>query len=465
MDRLPSLPWCIPARLLAAGWLAILVAGCATHADRLRDARQAFYRGDLAAAQSLLDREIDRGKNDVDVLRLERAMVLLAAGNTGEAQRELRSVRDRFDHLEEKNAAEQALAMLADDRRIAYAGEDYEKVLLRAMLAISDLVSDGGDAQAYAWQIQQKQQQIIEAGATPEGENPKLAYKQLALGPYLQGVIAEQTHRDYDVAANRYFQVASWQPEFTPAFADVQRARHGRHSAPGHGVLYVFALVGRGPYKEERIEVPTTVALILSEHILRAAGMKKMPPSIAPVKVPCLRHPNCAVQAVEVLVAGQLVGRTETITNINQMATDQFEAIYPSIVARAVARRIVKKAAVYSAKETLDNPVLGIGLDIAGICWDFTEAADTRCWGLLPAKIQVLRLELPAGTHRISLRPTGSILSMAAPTTAEVTIHDGQNVYLLGNFPDGPMIGELVQSPSARRQAAPIRTATAARTK
>ena len=40
----------------------------------------------------------------------------------------------------------------------------------------------------------------------------------------------------------------------------------------------------------------------------------------------------------------------------------------------------------------------GLALDVAGVVWEATESADTRCWGLLPDKIQVMRLELPAGT-------------------------------------------------------------------
>ncbi len=452
-----------PARMLASEsqrftllfftGCALFFTGCATHADRLRDARREFYSGNIAGAETLIDVEIARDKNDVDVLRLEKAMILLAAGKPAEASRELRAVRDSFDHLEEHNTAEHALAMLSDDQTLAYAGEDYEKVLLRAMLAITSLVSDGGDAMAYALQVQQKQQQIIEAEPVLEGENPRANYRQLALGPYLQGVIAEQTHRDYDVAARSYFQVASWQPEFRPAHSDVQRAQYGRHSAPGNGVLYVFAMVGRGPRKEEKMEIPTTVALILAEHILRAAGMKKMPPSIAPVKVPCLVHSNCAVESIEVAIDGRPAGSTETITNISQMATDQFEAVYPSILARAVARRVIKKAAIYSAKEALDDNLLGILLDIGNICWDFTESADTRCWGLLPSKIQVLRLELPSGTHRIALSPAGRALSTANTHTAEVCIRDGENAYLLGNFPDRGLVGELLCN--ARPTAAP----------
>lgn len=424
--------------------LPLLIAGCATHADRIRDARTAFFRGDLAQASLLIEEEIERQKSDLDVLRLEQAMVRLAEGRADQAEQLLRSVRDRFDHLEQQDVGEQALAMLTDDQSLAYAGEDYEKVLIRAMLAMANLLQDGEDALAYALQIQQKQQQIIAQGPVVEGENPKSAYKQVALGPYLHGVLAEQTHRDYDLAARNYFQVASWQPEFAAAQADVERARFGRHSAPGHGVLYVFALVGRGPYKEEKVEIASTVSLILAEHILRASGTRKMPPSIAPVKVPALVVPPSSVQSVQVAVGGQVRGRTETVTDVARMAVEQYEAIYPTIVARAIARRILKKAAVYTAKEAIDNPLAGLALDLGNIVWDATESADTRCWALLPAKIQVLRLELPAGIHRVTLRTDHGGVTSGSAETVEVEIVDGANTYVLANAPHERFVGQLV---------------------
>ena len=172
--------------------------------------------------------------------------------------------------------------------------------------------------------------------------------------------------------------------------------------------------------------------------------MHKMPPSIAPVKVPALVVPPCSVQSVVVSVGDQVQGRTETITDVAQMAVDQYEAIYPSIVARAIVRRVVKKAAVYAAKEAIDNPVAGLALDVGNIVWDFTESADTRCWALLPAKIQVLRLELPAGTHQISLRADHGGITSGGGGTAWVQIADGANTYLLANFPQDRLVGSLV---------------------
>ena len=236
----------IPAIL---GLLAL--AGCTTYADRLRAVRSEFHAGDINAAEQFVSKELPKKRRakEADVLKLERAMVELSSGKPVAAERTLREVRDRFDYLEQKDLAEGVASYLTDDTHRAYAGEDYEKVLIRAFLALSNLMQDGTDAGAYALQVNDKQQAIIDAGAKDGQENSKLAYKRVALGAYISGMLREATHRDYEDAARSIQLVANWEPEFASAKQDLERVQHGRHSAPGNGVLYVFTLVGRGPYK------------------------------------------------------------------------------------------------------------------------------------------------------------------------------------------------------------------------
>ena len=69
----------------------------------------------------------------------------------------------------------------------------------------------------------------------------------------------------------------------------------------------------------------------------------------------------------------------------------------------------------------------GRGLDVAGVVWEATESADTRCWGLLPDKIQVLRLELPAGTHQLALQPVSANgVPQGPPQPATVQVAAGR---------------------------------------
>lgn len=434
---------------LALSLCLAFAAGCATHERRLLAVRDSFYLGDLPGASAALEAGLKRDRRDREVLLLEQAMIALAAGNPKTCEQTLRSVRDRFDDLEQASLGESALAMLTDDTRKSYSGEDYEKVLIRAMLSLANLLGDGQDAAAYALQVADKQRQIIQAAGPPgkDGQNPKLAYKQVALGPYLHGLIREATHANYDDVARASAMVVSWQPGFAYGRGDLERARHGRHSSPGHGVLYVFALVGRGPYKEEVLAMPTTVSLLIADRILSATNKYSLPPTIAPVKAPRIVVPPNPIVRIGVSVDQRPAGATDTITDVGRMALEQHEAIYPTIVARAVVRRVVKKGVVLGAKEAIganQATLSSVALDVAGIAWEATEAADTRCWGLLPDKIQVLRLELPAGSHRIGLAPLSAYGVAGPSSTATVTIVDGRNTYLLANFPGAALVGSIV---------------------
>lgn len=429
---------------------ATALAGCATHADRLQDVRAAYNSGNVTAAKTKLDAAIAKNGRDADVLKLDRAMVLLSEGKPREAEAALREVRDRFEAKEGKDLAESALSMLTDDQRLAYAGEDYEKVLIRVMLALSNLLGDGSDAGAYALQVNQKQQLIIEGSKSKDGDgkNLKANYKFVPVGAYVHAALREETHTNYDDAARALELVAKWQPDFAPAKQDLERAKNGRHSQPGHGVVYVFTLVGRGPYKEEKFEIASTAALLIADRLITALGKQSLPPTIAPIKVPRVVRPINQIAGVGVSADGKAVGRTETITDVGQMAAEQCEALMPETLARAVVRRVVKKGVIYGAKEAIgtdQTQLSSLALNAAGVVWEATESADTRCWGLLPDKIQVLRLELPAGEHDLALQPLNrSGSAMGAAETIRVQVRDGRNSYVLGNFPDAKPVGKLM---------------------
>ena len=112
--------------------LTALSAGCATHADRLRQVRAEFYSGNLESARSTINANVTLHGGEANVLKLERAIVNLSAGRPKDAEQTLREVRDNFDYLEQKSVAEGALAIATDDNAMSYAGEDYEKILVRA---------------------------------------------------------------------------------------------------------------------------------------------------------------------------------------------------------------------------------------------------------------------------------------------------------------------------------------------
>ncbi|HZL88779.1 MAG TPA: hypothetical protein VFB96_10430, partial [Pirellulaceae bacterium] len=266
----------------------------------------------------------------------------------------------------------------------------------------------------------------------------------------LRGVLREETHANYDDAARSFETVVSWQPEFAAGKQDLERAIHGRHSERGNGVVYVFALVGRGPHKIEVAEVPSSVALLVADRIISAVGDQTLPPTVAPIKVPKVVASHNTISSVGIDVDGQPAAKTETITDVTAMAVSQGEAVHDQIVGRAVARRVLKKASIYGVKEFSGiekHSLAGFGFDALGVVWEATENADTRSWSLLPDKIQVLRLELPAGEHQLSLTPLNYHgRPHGQKTTQAITVADGRNTYVLATFPGERLVGKVLVS-------------------
>ncbi|MBI1345202.1 hypothetical protein GC163_02820 [bacterium] len=435
-------------------WL-VLASGCATHLDRLQPIRNNFYSGNVTAARVSLQKELKRHRGEKDVLQLDQAMIELAAGNPKEAEQLLRTVRDRFDHLEQKSAAEGAASMITDDTALAYSGEDYERVLIRAMLAITNLMTDGGDATAYALQVTEKQQAIAERLESEQlDERLRIeAYKQVALGPYVRAMIAEESPLTLDDAVRARVEVANFAPDFPMAKSDLQRAEHEVPIPAGHGVLYIFGLVGRGPTKEQDSAEATQAALLVADRIVSAVSPRGLPPTLAPVPIPRVVQSSSSLDFLQIRVDGQSAGETATLVDIGQMAVLQNEARKSEIIGRAVARRVLKKGAIYAVKEGVNaapNSPTSLALNVVGIAWEATEQADLRCWGLLPDRIQVLRVALPAGEHELEIHPANRHGSFGMPARKTIRIHDGRNTYVMGQFPDSRPVGELLVSGETR---------------
>lgn len=413
-------------------------SGCSTHAKRISLSRSLFYEGQLEACRDRLEKLHKSNRQDRDVTNLDLAVVDLIDGRCQEAESRLKDVRDRFDHLEQESIGEKTISMWTDDTARSYAGEDYEKILIRVYLALASLMSDGVDAESYTLQIQDKHDAVVQLlwGDQPADQKSN-KFCGLPIGFYLRGLLREQTRIDYDDALRSYTQVAQLLPAEDWIRWDIERVTQGVHSQSGCGVIYVFAMVGRGPYKVESVEQPTSDALLMAEHIISAVGPYKLPPTIAPIKVPKVVVPGSDIESVQVVVQGQAVGSTVSIADIDQLALETSQAARNQLVARAVARRVIKKATVAAVKQqTSANSLTSLGFDAAGVAWEALEKADTRCWGLLPKNIQVLRIEVPAGTHTISLAPQAFGYTGRPIAQQQVSVVDGRNTYVVGWLPD-----------------------------
>ena len=412
------------------------------------------------------------GKNE-HLYLLERGVVSLALDRAGDAVRDLRLARDRLDDLAGTDYGGWLSSMMLDDRQLAYQGADYEQVLVRAMLALADL-ADGNseDAGAYALQVASRQRKIIESFRARDGSLPKSSYRQVAFGSYLKAIIDEEALK-FDLAKIQFQKVKAIEPRFSPAAADIKRVVEGHHSKKGNGVVHVLALVGRGPFRVEAEEPVTRDALAIAHYIWASSRNRAVIPNISRVKIPAVAVYDDNPTEIHVFADASPAGSTSLLTDIETLALDEFEAIREHIVARAFLRRAFKITATQLAIEagnrgndrrgeyTDGDALRDLGLSAAGLLWSALEGADLRCWSLLPASFQALRVELPEGEHLISLQAGKKGAPAGAPREVRVNVRDGYNTYVVAIFPslDG---GACVLSSDAVETPAPPAEASGA---
>ncbi|WP_246145998.1 hypothetical protein [Rubripirellula lacrimiformis] len=420
-----------------------LPTGCARSVKTIEHARAAYTAGDLQTADQTLTAFAEKRSRSSDTAALDLAIVELTSGDIDSAEARLRKMRDKFDQLPKLSIVGEAASVVTDDRARMYRPAGYEEVMVRAMLSVCSLAGDAIDAESYSLQAAKKQSELQQAAADRGIPSADQLYQPIALAPYLRGVLREATHHDFDDAENAYRLVSAAAPHFAPAAEDIARASGGAHSSAGHGVLYVIACVGRGPVLRETVAQTTSTALSIASAVLNAETNETdgpdgkrvngpVLPNIASVKVPEVHIPPSPIAAIGIRTGGQLLGATQTLTDVGDLAIRQVEAEMPWTIARAVVRRTTKEATVAKVGDSLglDGTAGTLFHFAAASAWAGSEKADTRCWGLLPREIQVFRAELPAGDHEVAMQSLGYTgQAIGPPVQLSVPIVDGRNTY------------------------------------
>ncbi len=466
----------VAARLCLPFLLGLLLGagGCTSYSERVAAFREQYAAADFAAAEATIDelledetgvdadllatpkllaRDSEAADGDGELMLMEKAMARLGQGDADGAIDLLRRARDELDEQWQTSATDYVQSALLDDTWIDYAGADYEHVLVRVMLALSDLVCGAGDATAYAIQVNDKQEEILRSDfGARQGYAPRQTYQRVAIGAYLEGVLAEASLAPAE-AARAYERALRYGGKRGLIEQAEARARSGDYTAAGSGVVHVFCLAGRGPHLVEGVHPPTDLANRLATVALTLFTRRPSALVQAPVKVPVVMVNEARPERLCIEVADGERVFAEPLLDVNEVAVQQLEANMPWIIARALIRRALKAGAAVviedRARRRQRDPLAFLIAALFNLTATAVENADTRNWASLPAEIQAARLELPAGRH---------CLKLGAGMSAEVRVSPGRDSYVLvvrpGDFAPGAV---LVDSSSrvAEPEAAP----------
>jgi uncharacterized protein len=432
---------------------ATVLSGCkATYSERVGEFRAAFRSGDFAHAENLVDQHLadetdldltyvskaaalaaapELANDDAWLLGLEKGMTVLARGDVDGARALFERGRAELEHHVEATAVDWIESVILDDTYMAYRGYDHELVMLRTMIALCALLQGRDDAARDVEELVRFEQALAEgAFGASSGYDYRMLIPRVALGSYLAANLHESAGRAVD-AFRMYRDLRDAGADLDLIVAAMKRTeRGGAPPSTTHGVVHIFTLVGSSPTLIEAVHPPTEFARSLAGVAVALYAEAGSAAMAVPIKVPQVFVNDEFVASLTVDVPGFQSVETEALVDFNHIFITELEAFMPWILARAMARRSLKAAAVAVVETQVRDAIGGDQGDLAGFVAGATlslgatavEDADTRSWSSLPAQVQVARLALPAGVHDIAVGPLAR---------AHVKVTPGRDSYML----------------------------------
>ncbi len=396
--------------ILLGLFFLIFCTACASYQTQTTGPRNLLKNGQIAEALEQFKILAEKDDRDQLVHMMDYAMALQIAGHYKESAQAFIKADKLVDLNDYHSATNIVGATLGGEEMVQYKGESYEKFLINTMNAINYLMlGEYDDALVEARRINEKISKMKMDGREPYEQSPfarylsgilweaqkkyddayieyEGAYKLDAGNPFLPGDLIRSSK-----LARRADMNKKWKSEFSttadnPAWYDKSK-----------GELIVIFQQGWGPEKQARQQY----------------------------RFPELHHVFSQTQQAKVIVDGKSEA-TQQVYNVEGVAVATLEKDFGALVARRVGGIAAK--AVVADQVRQKNELLG---SLTWIAMNIADRADLRHWSTLPQTIQMVRIPISPGSHKIVLQgqdysgiPTAEFLE------TEVTVKAGQKTFV-----------------------------------
>jgi len=382
--------------------LLSLTTACSS-AHRQQEVISTYQQGYLAPADELLSEQIAhempqnaywKSKNAVTLL-LDRATIRFTEGDTSHAIQDYDLALQALDYYGQDSTIDTAGQLLFEDGCGAYCGSNLEQILARVYFALT-LLHQGDENNACALlrqaeELQQRFQQSIQPYLKDHFCNDN------ALAKYLLALLLEYQD-DTSNAAILYQQVQELNGILP---VDLNLCTE----AEKHATLVIICHNGNVPFKISDT-CPASIASALAlEMILASQDIRPAYSSFTGIPVPalCQQWPSCPLPTT--ISLDGVCTPLSPILDVAAAAYNELEYKKPLIVARGVARFLLRRTAVAFAEG--QDPCLGALVDFGIFIANASTKADTRSWRTLPSSIDLIRYRLAPGLHNIGIAVTG----------------------------------------------------------
>ncbi len=416
----------------------LLLASCAMRSDLYRDIEQNLAIGNYAVAASALQaNEEEFGEKSSVLFNLEMGLLTHYGAQYDESNRMFLAAERKMEELYTTSISTEAAALLVNDNLLPYEGEDFEKVFVNLFLALN--FAQMGNVEEALVEARKVDLKLKEYSKEYEDKN---TYKQDAFIRYVMGALYEAAGEvndafiSYQKAYEGYNEYASAYGTPCPTFLktdlvrtagllgfDDERQRFEElfgieYATPKRteGALLLIIHSGRGPIKEQNkinVSIADNDGVV---HTFTVALPKFVP-----------RDRRHVQYAASVQSGGQSMRiDAEIAEDVTAIAKKSLEDRLGLLYLKAGGRAVLKFLASEKAKsewkkegDELGNLAKSLLIDVAVIA---SEQADTRSWRSLPARMLIIRAQLPAGTHQLQLSAEGQSRNLLAE---QVTIAAG----------------------------------------
>lgn len=399
--------------------LSLTFIQCATYTDEVRELRMDYVKGQYENSLEKLEKSsLKTSEKDRLLYHLEKSMILDRMDKLQKSRSSLFNASRTVDELYTTSISKTAASFVVSDSVTDYEGEDYEKVSIHTLLALSFLEEQKlKEARVEAKKINVRLKEI-----TQDYNSKHDNYKEDAFARFLSGAIYESLENwdsaiiDYRKALEIYSSgkysrfIDGPVPEalvFSLYGVALRRNRKDVIQAlkknykkllekydadlkrlPEGGSVFVFHETGQVEAKTEK-----TFVLPISEQIVRFSF-----PVIEKQDI------DWANKQTGVSVNGTF-HLASNVLNMNALAYQCLEDRRGRMILKSMARLLAKGQLTYQAKENF-GPLAGLLVNIAGVV---TESADTRSWSLLPQAFYVNRIRLEPGKHKLQIKTANKI--------------------------------------------------------
>lgn len=391
-------------------WLlvtACLIAGCASHPEKLASVEQALIAGNYAEADTLLGQmsDLKNGKDRV-LYYFHAGLVAHLVGDYERSNRLFDAADQRIEELYTKSVSAEVGSFLTNDLVKAYPGEDFEKVLIHYYMALNYIML--GDLEGALVECRRVNLKLEEMNH--RYEDNKNVYQADAFIHYLMGLIYEAAgdlnnafiayRNAVEVYENDYLTyygigVPDQLKDDLLRTAEVMGAStvvsqySEKWQLPNWTKPEIFRTNGRlvliwdnglAPFKaEDSLEIP------FDDYYLRIAFPYYVARPSATSTVRMQAHERAA--------------RSFIVEDVTRIAIKNLDDRQARVIAKTAARGVAK----YALKEKVEDEWGEAAGCIVNIFNAATEQADTRSWVTLPDNIQIASLYQRSGLYNVDL--------------------------------------------------------------